>query len=290
MTENNDQTERKRSPGIYLLPNLFTTAALFAGFYAIVAAMNGRFIIAAEAVAIAGVLDGVDGRLARLTNTQNEFGVQYDSLSDLVSFGLAPSLVMYLWALSSLQDYGEMVAKLGWLAAFLYAACAALRLARFNTQAGVADKRYFQGLASPSAAAVLVTLVWFCESRGITGAMVNLLALPITVASALLMVSNVRYFSFKGAKRTDRVPFVWILIVVLLFVLLAIDLPAVLLGIAYVYVLSGPVMTLVQRRERRDRRRRRRQGDGEDGPDENPADVTEADPIEADSETAEETR
>jgi CDP-diacylglycerol--serine O-phosphatidyltransferase len=250
-------SNKKPRPGIYLLPNLFTTGALFAGFYAIVAAMKGEFIGASEAVLVAGVLDGLDGRVARLTNTQSEFGVQYDSLSDLISFGLAPSLVMYLWALSTLSEYGTVLGKIGWLAAFLYAACAALRLARFNTQAGVADKRYFQGLATPAAAAGMITMVWFSESRGISGEQLGLLALPVTVGIALLMVSNVRYHSFKGGPRTDKVPFLWILLLVLLFVLLAIDLPAVLLGIAYVYALSGPVMTLLQTRQRRRRRRLR---------------------------------
>ncbi len=148
-----------RHRGIYLLPNLFTTGAMFAGFYAIVASIGGRYSEAAIAVFVAAVLDGMDGRVARLTGTQSEFGVQYDSLSDLVSFGLAPALVLYTWSLSTLKDYGPLWGKVGWAAAFIYAACAALRLARFNTQVKVVDKRYFQGLASPAAAAVGMSFV-----------------------------------------------------------------------------------------------------------------------------------
>ena len=254
------KTQEHKHRGIYLLPNLLTTGALFAGFYAIVAAMNGRFVAASEAVVIAGVLDGVDGRIARLTHTQSDFGVQYDSLSDLISFGLAPALVVYLWSLSSLADYGPVFGKVGWLAAFLFAACTALRLARFNTQAGVGDKRYFQGLASPAAAAVIITSIWACESAGLNGPEVSVIAAAITVTVALLMVSNIRYHSFKTWPKTDRVPFLWILLLVLLFVLLAIDLPKVLCGIAYTYAVSGPVMTLIGISRQRSARMRRRGG------------------------------
>src|SRR5689334_3768014 len=146
--------------GIYWLPNLFTTASLFSGFYAIVQAMNGRFETAAIAIFVSMVLDGLDGRIARLTHTQSEFGAQYDSLSDMVSFGAAPALVMYVWAL---KDLG----KLGWIAAFVYCAGAALRLARFNTNIDVIDKRYFQGLPSPMAAALLAVLLWVFDDLGI---------------------------------------------------------------------------------------------------------------------------
>ncbi len=266
MARRPNESSEPRRKGIYLLPNLFTTGALFAGFYAIVAAMNGRFVAASEAVVIAGVLDGVDGRIARMTRTQSDFGVQYDSLSDLISFGLAPALVVYLWSLSSLSAYGAVAGKVGWLAAFLFAACTALRLARFNTQAGVGDKRYFQGLASPAAAAVIITSIWVCESEGINGSEVGLFAAPVTVLVALLMVSNVRYLSFKSWPRTDRVPFLWILALVLLFVLLAIDLPKVLCAIAYTYAISGPVMTLVGISRQRSARVKRRRGDADAEP------------------------
>lgn len=149
-----------RSRSIYLLPNLFTTAGLFAGFYAIIAASNGQFVQASVAVFVAAVMDGLDGRVARLTGTSSEFGVQYDSLADLVSFGMAPALVMYHWALSSLKFDGDVLGRVGWSVAFLYAACAALRLARFNTQVGTVDKRWFVGLASPAAAGLMMSFVW----------------------------------------------------------------------------------------------------------------------------------
>ena len=176
---------RKRPRGIYLLPNLFTTGAMFAGFYAIVAAIGGRYSEAALAVFVAGVLDGLDGRVARLTGTQSDFGVQYDSLSDLVSFGLAPALVMYTWSLSSLTEYGSLWGKIGWAAAFIYAACAAMRLARFNTQVGVADKRYFQGLASPAAAGLCMSFVWTIEKFDMSGLEVQFITPVIAVVACM---------------------------------------------------------------------------------------------------------
>lgn len=236
-----EQSESKRRRGIYLLPNLFTTAALFAGFYAIVSAMNDRFEQAAIAVFVAMVLDGLDGRVARMTNTQSEFGAQYDSLSDMVSFGLAPSLVMYQWAL---QGMG----KLGWIAAFIYTAGAALRLARFNTQIGVADKRFFQGLASPAAAAIVTGLVWVGNDYGAQGHELRWLSFVITVSAGLLMVSNFRYYSFKDLDLRGKVPFVALLAVVLLFVLYSLDTPAMLFLTFLLYAVSGPVVTYVMRR------------------------------------------
>ncbi|KLD61969.1 CDP-diacylglycerol--serine O-phosphatidyltransferase [Dyella japonica] len=243
-----------RHRGIYLLPNLFTTGAMFAGFYAIVTSIAGDFSSAAIAVFVAALLDGMDGRVARLTNTQTEFGVQYDSLSDLVSFGLAPALVMYTWSLSSLKDYGPTWGKIGWAGAFIYAACAALRLARFNTQVGVVDKRYFQGLASPAAAAVCMSFVWSMDKFGILGAEVPFLTLVTAVLVGLLMVSNFRYYSFKSLPMGDRVPFLWVLIGVLVLVPFFIDPPRVLFVVFTLYLLSGPVMTLWGRATRRRRR------------------------------------
>ena len=161
------QTPPRR--GAYLLPNLFTTGGMMAGFYAIVAAIGGRYEEAAIAVFVAGVLDGIDGRVARLTNTQSAFGVQYDSLADLVSFGLAPALVMYMWSLAALKGYSPLLGKVGWAAAFLYAACAALRLARFNTQVGSVDKRWFIGLSSPAAAGLMMSYVWALADLGADG-------------------------------------------------------------------------------------------------------------------------
>ncbi|MFO1507630.1 MAG: CDP-alcohol phosphatidyltransferase family protein [Lysobacterales bacterium] len=251
---------RKPPRGVYLLPNLFTTGALFAGFYAIVAAIGDRFIEAAIAVFVAGLLDGIDGRIARLTGAQSEFGAHYDSLSDLVSFGLAPALVMYTWSLGSLREYGPFWGKVGWSAAFVYAACAALRLARFNTQAGVIDKRYFQGLASPAAAGLCMAFVWSIEDGGIAGfdaGDVQWVVPVLAVVVGLLMVSRIRYFSFKSWPVSERVPFIWIPGAVLVFVALAIDMPRVLLLIALLYVLSGPVLTLWGLRRTRGRRQSR---------------------------------
>jgi len=243
-----------RHRGIYLLPNLFTTGAMFAGFYAIVASIGGDFSSAAIAVFVAALLDGMDGRVARLTNTQTEFGVQYDSLSDLISFGLAPSLVMYTWSLSTLKDYGPTWGKIGWAAAFIYAACAALRLARFNTQVGVIDKRYFQGLASPAAAAVCMSFVWSMDKFGVIGAEVAFITLAMAIIVGLLMVSNFRYYSFKSLPMGDRVPFLWVLIGVLVLVPFFIDPPRVLFVVFTLYLLSGPVMTLWGRATHRRRR------------------------------------
>ena len=243
-----DATRPKPRRGIYLLPNLITTGAMLAGYYAIVSAIGGRYTTAAIAVFVAGVLDGMDGRIARLTNTQTEFGVQYDSLSDLVSFGLAPALVMYTWALSTLGDYGPMMAKAGWAASFLYAACAALRLARFNTQVGQVDKRYFIGLASPAAAGLLMSFVWACRDFGLEGRDVALVALAVTVAGGGLMVSRFRYVSFKGRPEKDRVPYRAILGAVLVFVAIAVAQAYALLAIIMVYASSGPLMSLFRRR------------------------------------------
>ena len=250
----NPTSARKPPRGIYLLPNLFTTGAMFAGFYAIIAAIGGRYVTAAIAVFVAGILDGLDGRVARLTGTQSEFGVQYDSLSDMVSFGLAPALVLYTWSLASLKEYASAWGKIGWAAAFIYAACAALRLARFNTQVGVADKRYFQGLASPAAAGLCMSFVWAIEDFGYNGIDVQYATPFIAVIGGLLMVSRVRYFSFKAWPKSDRVPFIWIPAVVLVIVALAINTSLVLFGIAVLYVISGPVMTLIGRLRHRGRR------------------------------------
>jgi CDP-diacylglycerol--serine O-phosphatidyltransferase len=245
MDDSNPKEARKNMPkGIYLLPNMFTTGALFAGFYAIIAAMNGRFEIAAIAIFLAGLLDGLDGRVARLTNTQSAFGAEYDSLSDMVSFGVAPALIVYLWSLVYLRDVSVFMGKLGWLAAFIYATSTALRLARFNTQIGVADKRYFQGLASPAAAAVVMGAVWVCESYDIIGEDVVYAALVLTVVTGLLMVSKFPYYSFKDFDLRERVPFVSLLAVVLVFVFLSMETATVLFSCFFLYMLSGPIISL----------------------------------------------
>ena len=239
---------KPRRRGIYLLPNLFTTAALFAGFYAIVAAMNGRFEDASVAIFIAMVLDGADGRIARMTNTESAFGAEYDSLSDVISFGLAPALVIYEW---SLQGLG----KLGWLAAFFYAAATALRLARFNTQLGTADKRFFQGLPCPAAAAVIAGLVWFATDNDWHGPDLAAPSMAVTLFAGLLMVSNVRFYSFKELDLRGRVPFVTLLAVLLVFVLISTAPPLVLFLVFFSYAVSGPLFTLVHIRKRRMERR-----------------------------------
>ena len=226
-----------RRRGIYLLPNLFTIAGLFAGFYAIVTAMEGYFNYAAVAIFVAMIMDFFDGRVARLTNTQSAFGAELDSLSDMVSFGVAPALVIYSWSL-------EGLGKLGWLAAFLFAAAGALRLARFNTQVLVADKRYFQGLPIPAAAGVLASMVWLCVDSEILGDVVSLITAALAIIIAILMVSNVRYHSFKEIDLKGRVPFVAILLIVLAFVGISLDPPKVLFLIFFCYVLSGTILSL----------------------------------------------
>lgn len=224
---------RMRDRGIYLLPNLLTTGALFAGFYAVVQAMNGRFEHAAVAIFIAMVLDGLDGRVARMTHTQSAFGAEYDSLSDMVSFGVAPALVIYEFAL---QGMG----KLGWIAAFVYCSSAALRLARFNTQhETVTDKRYFQGLPSPAAAALIAGFVWVMVEYGVEGQDVRWLAAAIALLGGLTMVSNFRYYSGKEINLRKSVPFFAILLIVLAFVLVSTSPPEVLFGAFVLYGLSG---------------------------------------------------
>ncbi|WP_339617690.1 CDP-diacylglycerol--serine O-phosphatidyltransferase [uncultured Gilvimarinus sp.] len=232
--------KKVRHRGVYLLPNLFTTAALFSGFYAIISAMHGRFEVAAIAIFVAMVFDGLDGRVARMTNTSSAFGEQFDSLADMVSFGVAPALVIFNWGL---VDLG----KVGWAAAFGFTACAALRLARFNTQIGTVDKSQFVGLASPSAAALIAAMVWVGHDVDVEWGIATAATL-ITILAALLMVSNVRYASFKGIDFRGRVPFVAMLAVVLVFVVITIDPARVLLVMAVSYAFSGPVCWLWQRR------------------------------------------
>jgi CDP-diacylglycerol--serine O-phosphatidyltransferase len=227
---------KPRNKGIYLLPNLFTTGALFFGFYAIVASMNGLFANASIAIFIAMILDGLDGRVARMTNTQSDFGAEYDSLADMVSFGVAPALVAFSWAL---QDLG----KVGWVAAFVYVAGAALRLARFNTQLDTADKNYFTGLASPAAAAIVAGTVWAFSEMGATGGDVAWIMAVLVPLAGLLMVSNFQYHSFKGLDLKGKVPFVAMLAVVMVFVVISMDPAKVLLCVFMGYAFSGPVVS-----------------------------------------------
>jgi CDP-diacylglycerol---serine O-phosphatidyltransferase len=237
----------QRRRGIYLLPNLFTTGAMFSGFYAVTSAINGHFETAAIAIFVAMILDGLDGRVARMTNTQSEFGVQYDSLSDMVSFGVAPGLVMYLWVLSTLG-------KFGLFAAFVHTAGGALRLARFNTQVTTADKRYFQGLPSPAAAAIIAGFIWICVEYHYELETLKYLAALLTITTGLLMVSNFRYSSFKEIDLKGKVPFV-VAISVMLAVAFVMAQPQLTLFLLFLaYAASGPVITLVLRKRKRQTR------------------------------------
>lgn len=226
---------RKRRKGIYILPNLFTLAALFGGFYAVVMAMNGRFDLAAVGVFSAMVLDSLDGRVARMTNTQSAFGEQMDSLSDMVSFGAAPALIAYEWALKGLGRWG-------WIAAFVYCACGALRLARFNVNTQVVDKRYFQGLPSPAAAALVAGFIWLMTEAGIAGAQVRWVMFFIALYAGLTMVTNVPFYSFKDVQMKKSVPFAVIVLIALGIAVINIHPPVVLFALFVVYGLSGYVV------------------------------------------------
>lgn len=250
MSEDTNPPPPKRRRGIYLLPNLFTTAALFAGFYAITAALNGHFQTAATAIFVAMILDGLDGRVARLTNTQSAFGAEYDSMADMISFGAAPALVVYIWSLTNLG-------KLGWVAAFVHCAGAALRLARFNTQIGTADKRFFQGLPSPSAAAILAGFVWLCTEYNVVGSdmWVSYATLGLAISTGLLMVSNFRYYSFKDVDLRGRVPFLKAIVVMLAFAVGFAHPPLTLFLFFTGYAISGPALTLIMLKRKRHERK-----------------------------------
>lgn len=226
---------RKPRKGIYILPNLFTLAALFGGFYAIVMAMNGRYDMAAVGVFCAMVLDSLDGRVARMTNTQSAFGEQMDSLSDMVSFGAAPALISYEWALRGLGRWG-------WFAAFVYCACAALRLARFNVNTGVVDKRYFQGLPSPAAAALVAGFIWLATDLGVKGEELMWPTFVVALYSGLTMVTNVPFYSFKDLSMKRSVPFAAIVAIALVIAVVNLDPPKVILGLFVCYGLSGYVV------------------------------------------------
>ncbi|MBC7601068.1 MAG: CDP-diacylglycerol--serine O-phosphatidyltransferase [Ramlibacter sp.] len=249
MQDGNDHTDhtprdgvvlRKRRKGIYILPNLFTLAALFGGFYGIVMAMDGRFDQAAVGVFCAMVLDSLDGRVARMTNTQSAFGEQMDSLSDMVSFGAAPALIAYTW---SLKDLGRW----GWIAAFVYCSCAALRLARFNVNTNVVDKRYFQGLPSPAAAALVAGFIWVLNDQGVDGRHVAWITFAVALYAGLTMVTNVPFYSFKDVQMKKSVPFAVIVLIALGIAVINIHPPIVLFGLFIVYGLSGYVVYVYRR-------------------------------------------
>lgn len=231
--------QKENLPKIYLLPNLFTTASLFAAFYSIVASFKSQYEVAVIAIFIGMIADGLDGRIARLTNTQSEFGAQYDSLSDMVTFGVAPSLLLYSWSLHQLG-------KIGWLVAFVYTAAVALRLARFNIQVETADKRYFQGLACPPSAAIVASFAWFCHQNQLEHWLIAVLTAIVAIISAALMVSNIRYYSFKEVDFKGKVPFLYLLLMIILFVAIAAN-PSVVLFIGFgLYALSGPIHLFIR--------------------------------------------
>lgn len=225
--------------GVYLIPNAFTTVALFAAFYSVVAALKGEFKTASIAIFFAMLADMFDGRVARLIRCESEFGAEYDSLADMVSFGVAPALVIYSWSLYS-------IGKAGWIVAFIYTACTALRLARFNTQANALSKKYFQGLPSPAAAAVIASIVWCGSIYEVIGKEVSIIVAAVTILTAGLMVSNIRYYSFKDIDLKGRVPFIAGLFNVFILIAIALNPPFVLLLLALSYTVSGPLMTLLR--------------------------------------------
>jgi CDP-diacylglycerol--serine O-phosphatidyltransferase len=245
--------EQPRHRGIYLLPNLITSAALFAGFYAIVAAIDGNYVHAGAAVFVAMVFDGLDGRMARLTNTESAFGKEYDSLSDMVCFGVAPAIVAYQWGVARISEFGPVWGRGGWLATFFFAVAAGLRLARFNSRSGSTSKDYFEGLPSPSAAAIVAAFVWFSSEWREPGLEGLITVFLVTLIAGALMVSKFPYYSFKKVNVGEKVPFAYFLVVPLIFILIAIEPPVVLFVLFSAYALSAPVWWLFRRMFRRRR-------------------------------------
>ncbi len=244
-----ETAQKKSSPrrGIYLLPNLLTTGALFAGFYSIVAAIDGNFLGAAWAVYVAMFLDGLDGRVARMTSTESDFGKEFDSLADMVSFGLAPAIVTYQWGIARFPEYGEIWGRVGWLAAFLFTVAAAFRLARFNTSLAVDDKHYFQGLPSPPAASGLAAMVWISIVYEIEGLAALVAGILITSLTGLAMMSNLRYLSFKDFNLSSRVRFGNLLLIPLVLIVVSLNPPLVLFAMFFVYATSAPSIWLWRR-------------------------------------------
>jgi CDP-diacylglycerol--serine O-phosphatidyltransferase len=248
VTSETPDPPRPRRKGIYLLPNLLTTGCLFSGFYAVVAAIDKNFDHAGMAVFAAMIFDTLDGRIARLTGTESAFGKEYDSLADMVAFGLAPAIVAYQWGVVRIAEFGQHWGRFGWLACFFYAVAAALRLARFNARAASADKRYFEGLPSPSAAAIVAAFVWFASSSWPQPALGGLItAFLVTVSAALLMVSSFSFPSFKKFDMDRRIKWAYIFLVPLFFVLIAVDPPTMLLSMFATYGLSAPVLWVGRR-------------------------------------------
>jgi CDP-diacylglycerol--serine O-phosphatidyltransferase len=251
MSDVDDSPARPR--GVYWLPNLLTTGAMFAGFYAIVAAIDLRFEYAGIAVFVAMLFDGLDGRVARWTNTASAFGKEYDSLSDMVSFGVAPAIVTYQWGVARIAEYGPLWRRVGWLVCFFYAAAAALRLARFNARAATQDKHYFEGLPSPSAAAIVAALVWLASDQTNIGLPGLILAFFVTASAGALMISRFAYNSFKNVNAGGKVRFTYIVLVPLAFIFIFLHLPTSLLVIFGIYALSAPSIWAFRKLRRRRR-------------------------------------
>ena len=257
-----DEPSKRLAPrrGIYILPNLLTTAALFAGFYAVVAAIDGHFERAAVAIFVAMLFDGLDGRVARMTHTESAFGKEYDSLSDMVSFGLAPAIVAYQWGVARIAEtvsesgqHAVLWSRLGWLATFFFAASTALRLARFNARSATQDKRYFEGLPSPSGAALVASFIWLAYENSLHAVLGLATAFSVTAIAGALMISKFAYWSFKQINWTSPVSFLYLIAVILPFVIVPIDPPFVLFTLFGVYALSGPITWLVRKLRRRPR-------------------------------------
>jgi CDP-diacylglycerol--serine O-phosphatidyltransferase len=246
-TESQNEIARPRRKGIYLLPNVLTTGCLFSGFYAIVAAIDENFSPAGKAVFIAMIFDTLDGRIARLTRTESAFGKEYDSLADMVAFGLAPAIVAYQWGVVRIAEYGHAWGRFGWLACFFYAVAAALRLARFNARSATADKRYFEGLPSPSAAAIVAAFVWFSSEWREPGLVGLIAAFAVTASAGALMVSRFGYPSFKQFDLDRRIKFAYALLVPLFLILIASEPATMLLSMFTTYALSAPTLWLVRR-------------------------------------------
>jgi CDP-diacylglycerol--serine O-phosphatidyltransferase len=237
---------KKKLPGVFLLPNLITTGALFSGFYSIISSINGDVISAIFAILIAMVLDGLDGRIARLTNTQTSFGAYYDSLSDMLCFGIAPAILLYIWSLSNFNIYGWHWSKIAWITCFIYVASAALRLARFNSKNQTQDKKYFIGLASPASAAVVICYAWMIEDAGLNVKDFNWISVSLLSILSFLMISNITYYSFKDFNIRHKVPHISLFAIVLILSFISFDPPLVLFSFFIFYALSGPTMLLIR--------------------------------------------
>jgi CDP-diacylglycerol--serine O-phosphatidyltransferase len=251
MSDDDDSQARPR--GVYWLPNLLTTGAMFAGFYAIVAAIDLRFEYAGIAVFVAMFFDGLDGRVARWTNTASAFGKEYDSLSDMVSFGVAPAIVTYQWGVARIAEYGPLWRRIGWLVCFFYAAAAALRLARFNSRSATQDKQYFEGLPSPAAAAIVAALIWLASDQTNVGLPGLILAFVVTASAGALMISRFAYNSFKQVNAGAKVRFTYIILVPLAFIFIFLHLPTSLLVLFGLYALSAPSIWVYRKIRRRNR-------------------------------------